>query len=242
MDVRAHDSNPRRSQALWRRELGCAVQSGVTFPKAIWAMLRQSRHTLMRTLRVLEVCNEQARAETESVKASMTRDHLSFTARIPRGDGLDCPLLSNWSPVEVPYQQGQWSIGHVLGAKMIDELACLADVGSRKLRCDSIRDYCSHMENWRTRCRDWLLRWYLLTRNDRPAVSIERRLFFRTRIRTEIKNIVPASVCLRMRGEIQKGFRDFACVVSGEGVGLIDCGTYEKGFAEIKRVEQARAR
>ena len=68
----------------------------------------------------------------KSVRPSMTRDNLSFTAGVPRADGLDCPLLSNWSPVEVPYQQGQWSIGHALGAKMIDELACLADVDEQE--------------------------------------------------------------------------------------------------------------
>ena len=68
----------------------------------------------------------------KSVKALMTRDNLSFTARVPRANGLDCPLLSNWSPVEVPYQQGQWSIGHALGAKMIDEIACLADVDEQE--------------------------------------------------------------------------------------------------------------
>ena len=125
----------------------------------------------------------------KSGKASMTRYNLSFTARVPRAYGLDCPLLSNWSPVEVPYQQGQWSIGHALGAKMIDELACLADVDEQEA-FDAIR-FATIARTWRTGGHGVEMGFSdgisALAIIYRPEVPFERRLSFRSRRGTEIK-------------------------------------------------------
>ncbi|MDI2594085.1 hypothetical protein POF45_22020 [Pseudomonas sp. 681] len=59
---------------------------------------------------------------------SMTRDDLSFTARIHNEIDPQYPRLVNWAPVEIPHQKDQWNIGRDMGLKMMDELARLADV------------------------------------------------------------------------------------------------------------------
>lgn len=60
--------------------------------------------------------------------ASMTRDDLSFTARIPRKEFPDLPMLENWAPLVVPRQINQWDIGVELGHKMVDEVEKLASL------------------------------------------------------------------------------------------------------------------
>lgn len=52
----------------------------------------------------------------------MTRDGLSFTARIPRKEFADLPMLENWAPLVVPRQINQRDIGVELGHKMVDEV------------------------------------------------------------------------------------------------------------------------
>ena len=188
----------------------------------------------------------------KSVKPSMTRDNLSFTARVPRADGLDCPLLSNWSPVEVPYQQGQWSIGHALGAKMIDELACLADVDEQEA-FDAIR-FATIARAWRTGGHGVemgfsdgisalaIIGLRYLSKGACPFdLEEEQKSRYWTGERLVEDAVVKykkASGTLRV---LYQG-RAEGTISALFNVGLIDCGTYEKSFAEIKGVEQARAR
>lgn len=58
---------------------------------------------------------------------SMTRDDLSFTARVANEAYPDFPSLVNWSPPEVPAQENQWNIERNLGLAMTGELAALAN-------------------------------------------------------------------------------------------------------------------
>lgn len=91
--------------------------------------------------------SKPARKKKASAAPSMTRDDLSFTARIPCADASEPPRISNWAPAEVPYQKDQWSIGHAIGAKMIDELASLADVDEQEA-FDAIR-FAANAPTWR---------------------------------------------------------------------------------------------
>ena len=188
----------------------------------------------------------------KSVKPSMTRDNLSFTARVPRADGLDCPLLSNWSPVEVPYQQGQWSIGHALGAKMIDELACLADVDEQEA-FDAIR-FATIARTWRTGGHGVemgfsdgisalaIIGLRYLSKGACPFDPEEEqksRYWTGERlVEDAVVKYKKASGALRV---LYQG-RAEGTISALFNVGQIDCGTYEKSFSEIKGVEQARAR
>ena len=180
----------------------------------------------------------------KSVKPSMTRDNLSFTARVPRADGLDCPLLSNWSPVEVPYQQGQWSIGHALGAKMIDELACLADVDEQEA-FDAIR-FATIARAWRTGGHGVemgfsdgisalaIIGLRYLSKGACPFdLEEEQKSRYWTGERLVEDAVVKykkASGTLRV---LYQG-RAEGTISALFNVGLIDCGTYEKSFTEIK--------
>lgn len=188
----------------------------------------------------------------KSVKPSMTRDNLSFTARVPRADGLDCPLLSNWSPVEVPYQEGQWSIGHALGAKMIDELACLADVDEQEA-FDAIR-FATIARTWRTGGHGVemgfsdgisalaIIGLRYLSKGACPFDPEEEQ---KSRYWTGERLVEDAVVKYKKAsGTLRVLYQGRAegTISALFNVGLIDCGTYEKSFAEIKGVEQARAR
>ena len=188
----------------------------------------------------------------KSVKPSMTRDNLSFTARVPRADGLDCPLLSNWSPVEVPYQQGQWSIGHALGAKMIDELACLADVDEQEA-FDAIR-FATIARAWRTGGHGVemgfsdgisalaIIGLRYLSKGACPFDPEEEQ---KSRYWTGERLVEDAVVKYKKAsGTLRVLYQGRAegTISALFNVGLIDCGTYEKSFAEIKGVEQSRAR
>lgn len=188
----------------------------------------------------------------KSVKPSMTRDNLSFTARVPRADGLDCPLLSNWSPVEVPYQQGQWSIGHALGAKMIHELACLADVDEQEA-FDAIR-FATIARTWRTGGHGVemgfsdgisalaIIGLRYLSKGACPFDPEEEQ---KSRYWTGERLVGDAVVKYKKAsGTLRVLYQGMAegTISALFNVGLIDCGTYEKGFAEIKGIEQARTR
>ena len=188
----------------------------------------------------------------KSVKPSMTRDNLSFTARVPRADGLDCPLLSNWSLGEVPYQQGQWSIGHALGAKMIDELACLADVDEQEA-FDAIR-FATIARTWRTGGHGVemgfsdgisalaIIGLRYLSKGACPFDPEEEQ---KSRYWTGERLVEDAVVKYKKAsGTLRVLYQGRAegTISALFNVGLIDCGTYEKSFAEIKGVEQSRAR
>lgn len=188
----------------------------------------------------------------KSAKPSMSRDHLSFIARAPRADGLDCPLLSNWSPVEVPYQEGQWSIGHALGAKMIDELACLADVDEQEA-FDAIR-FATIARTWRTGGHGVemgfsdgisalaIIGLRYLSKGACPFDPEEEQ---KSRYWTGERLVEDAVVKYKKAsGTLRVLYQGRAegTISALFNVGLIDCGTYEKSFAEIKGVEQARAR
>lgn len=188
----------------------------------------------------------------KSIKPSMTRDNLSFTARVPRADGLDCPLLSNWSPVEVPYQQGQWSIGHALGAKMIDELACLADVDEQEA-FDAIR-FATIARARRTGGHGVemgfsdgisalaIIGLRYLSKGACPFDPEEEQ---KSRYWTGERLVEDAVVKYKKAsGTLRVLYQGRAegTISALFNVGLIDCGTYEKSFTEIKGVEQARAR
>lgn len=188
----------------------------------------------------------------KSVKASITRDNLSFTARVPSADGLDCPLLSNWSPVEVPYQHGQWSIGHALGAKMIDELACLADVDEQEA-FDAIR-FATIARTWKTGGHGVemgfsdgisalaIIGLRYLSKGACPFDPEEEQ---KSRYWTGERLVEDAVVKYKKAsGTLRVLYQGRAegAISALFNVGLIDCGTYEKSFAEIKGVEQARAR
>ena len=188
----------------------------------------------------------------KSAKPSMSRDHLSFTARVPRADGLDYPLLSNWSPVEVPYQHGQWSIGHALGAKMIDELACLADVDEQEA-FDAIR-FATIARTWKTGGHGVemgfsdgisalaIIGLRYLSKGACPFDPEEEqksRYWTGERlVEDAVVKYKKASGALRV---LYQG-RAEGTISALFNVGQIDCGTYEKSFSEIKGVEQARAR
>ena len=188
----------------------------------------------------------------KSGKASMTRYNLSFTARVPRAYGLDCPLLSNWSPVEVPYQQGQWSIGHALGAKMIDELACLADVDEQEA-FDAMR-FATIARTWRTGGHGVemgfsdgisalaIIGLRYLSKGACPFDPEEEQ---KSRYWTGERLVEDAVVKYKKAsGTLRVLYQGRAegTISALFNVGLIDCGTYEKSFTEIKGVEQARAR
>ena len=188
----------------------------------------------------------------KSVKPSMTRDNLSFTARVPRADGLDCPLLSNWPLGEVPYQQGQWSIGHALGAKMIDELACLADVDEQEA-FDAIR-FATIARAWRTGGHGVemgfsdgisalaIIGLRYLSKGACPFDPEEEQ---KSRYWTGERLVEDAVVKYKKAsGTLRVLYQGRAegTISALFNVGQIDCGTYEKSFSEIKGVEQARAR
>lgn len=188
----------------------------------------------------------------KSVRPSMTRDNLSFTAGVPRADGLDCPLLSNWSPVEVPYQQGQWSIGHALGAKMIDELACLAVVDEQEA-FDAIR-FATIARAWRTGGHGVemgfsdgisalaIIGLRYLSKGACPFDPEEEQ---KSRYWTGERLVEDAVVKYKKAsGTLRVLYQGRAegTISALFNVGLIDCGTYEKSFTEIKGVEQARVR
>ena len=188
----------------------------------------------------------------KSVKSSMTRDNLSFTARVPRANGLDCPLLSNWSPVEVPYQQGQWSIGHALGAKMIDELACLADVDEQEA-FDAIR-FATIARTWRTGGHGVemgfsdgisalaIIGLRYLSKGACPFDPEDKQ---KSRYWTGERLVEDAVVKYKKAsGTLRVLYQGRAegTISALFNVGQIDCGKYEKSFSEIKGVEQARAR
>ena len=188
----------------------------------------------------------------KSVRPSMTRDNLSFTAGVPRADGLDCPLLSNWSPVEVPYQQGLWSIGHALGAKMIDELACLAVVDEQEA-FDAIR-FATIARAWRTGGHGVemgfsdgisalaIIGLRYLSKGACPFDPEEEQ---KSRYWTGERLVEDAVVKYKKAsGTLRVLYQGRAegTISALFNVGLIDCGTYEKSFTEIKGVEQARVR
>jgi len=67
-----------------------------------------------------------------SIRPSMTRDDLSFTAREPNDDYPDHPGIVSWSPPAVPHQLNQWNVGADIGAAMVGELVKFCDIDERE--------------------------------------------------------------------------------------------------------------
>ncbi len=88
------------------------------------SLQRDTRKAIPKSPRPVTKRNVSSARKAE--RQAKSRDSLSFTARVPRKEFPDLPLLINWLPVSVPYQTNQWNKGRDLGLKMVHEVIDLA--------------------------------------------------------------------------------------------------------------------